>query len=262
MALTQFRVTHYLALLSLVAAAAFAQVAPVTTTSVASYGPIVAPDSIGAAWGTTLSTTIASALGTTLPTTLGSTTVMITDSAGMTFSAPLFLVSPTQINFLVPAGVALGNATLTVANPKASYTGSLLVSNVAPGIFTANGDAKGVPAAQVVRVSGGKLTYETPYQAGGAVAYTTNPINLTSSTDQVYLVLYGTGIRRHSLNPVVATINGVKVPVAYAGPQNQYPGLDQVNLGPLPTSLTGSGEVDLRLLVDGVPANTVRVAVR
>jgi uncharacterized protein (TIGR03437 family) len=59
---------------------------------------------------------------------------------------------------------------------------------------------------------------------------------------------------------VIATIGGVRVPVLYAGAQSQFPGLDQINLGPIPQSLVGKGEVDVILTVDGVPANTVRLA--
>jgi uncharacterized protein (TIGR03437 family) len=76
------------------------------------------------------------------------------------------------------------------------------------------------------------------------------------------LSLFGTGIRnRTSLGNVGVTINGIGVPAQYAGPQSQFPGLDQVNVG-LPLNLRGSGETDLILTVDGQPANTVRVNIQ
>jgi uncharacterized protein (TIGR03437 family) len=50
------------------------------------------------------------------------------------------------------------------------------------------------------------------------------------------------------------------VPVSYAGPQPEYPGLDQVNVL-LPRSLRGRGEVNVALTVDGKAANTLRVNV-
>jgi uncharacterized protein (TIGR03437 family) len=193
---------------------------------------------------------------------VGSVQVSITDSAGVKLQAPLFMVSAGQINYLVPASAALGKASVTVTTASgATVEGSLFISNVSPALFTANMDGKGVPAAQVLRVnSAGIATFEPPFQMGSGNIFVTNPINLSPATDKVYLILYGTGIRRHSLNPVKATIGGVAIPVLYAGAQSQYAGLDQVNLGPLPQSLAGTGEVDLVLLVDGVPANTVRVA--
>jgi len=184
------------------------------------------------------------------------------DSTGAKLgAAQLYMVAAGQINFLVPANIALGKATVTVTSGGSTIAqGMLLVSNVAPSIFTADMTGKGVPAAQVLRVTpAGVPSIELPFRAGAGTSFVAVPINV-SSADKLYLMLYGTGIRRHSLNPVKATIAGINVPVLYAGPQSQYPGLDQVNLGPLPQTLAGKGEVDLVLTVDGVPANVVRVA--
>ena len=49
--------------------------------------------------------------------------------------------------------------------------------------------------------------------------------------------------------------------VAYAGPQAEFNGLDQVNLN-VPPSLAGAGEVPVILTVDGVTANVVIVNVK
>ena len=88
------------------------------------------------------------------------------------------------------------------------------------------------------------------------------PIDLGPATDQVYLVLYGTGLRfRTALTAVKATIGGVAADVVYAGLQNDYVGLDQVNIL-LPRSLLGRGDVDVVLTVDGQMANTVRVNIK
>lgn len=228
----------------------------------ASYGPVVAPDAIAAAWGTNLASATTAATSATLPSSLGGVAVSIKDSAGSTTTAQLYLVSSGQINFLVPSTVALGQATVLVSGPNGTtFTGKLQVSNVAPAIFTANATGQGVPAAQVLRVhADGTSVYQQPFAGAAAGSFTPSPISLTPSTDQVYLILYGSGIRHHSLNPVKATINGVTVPVLYAGMQSQFAGLDQVNVGPLPASLAGTGTVNLILYVDGVPANTVQLA--
>jgi uncharacterized protein (TIGR03437 family) len=73
------------------------------------------------------------------------------------------------------------------------------------------------------------------------------------------LALFGTGIRGGS--PVTATVNGTTAPVSYAGPQLDYPGLDQVNIG-LPASLAGSGNVAIQVTVKGVAANMVNVVIQ
>ncbi|MGH6892399.1 MAG: pre-peptidase C-terminal domain-containing protein [Dongiaceae bacterium] len=89
------------------------------------------------------------------------------------------------------------------------------------------------------------------------------PIDLGPATDDVYLILYGTGIRlRSSLGMVTARVGGVTVPVLFAGATPGLIGLDQINLGPLPRSLAGRGEVDVTLTVDGKVANAVRVSFR
>jgi uncharacterized protein (TIGR03437 family) len=78
----------------------------------------------------------------------------------------------------------------------------------------------------------------------------------------VYLILYGTGIRNRSLlASVTANIGGTNVPVLYAGVQPSFDGLDQVNLT-LPLSLSGSGEINIVLTVDGQTANVVTINIQ
>jgi uncharacterized protein (TIGR03437 family) len=88
--------------------------------------------------------------------------------------------------------------------------------------------------------------------------YDDAPINLGPAGEQVYLVLYGTGIRH--AGAVAASVNGVSLPVAYYGAQSQYPGLDQLNLE-VPGSLAGAGLVNLVITVDGQAANTVTFSI-
>jgi uncharacterized protein (TIGR03437 family) len=64
------------------------------------------------------------------------------------------------------------------------------------------------------------------------------------------------------LSAVTATVGGIAVPVLYAGPQSEYPGLDQVNIGPLPASLGGRGQLTIAMKVDGKDTPAVTVAIR
>jgi uncharacterized protein (TIGR03437 family) len=83
-----------------------------------------------------------------------------------------------------------------------------------------------------------------------------------SANTTVYLILYGTGIRnRSSLANVTININGTDVPVLYAGLQPSYEGLDQINVQ-LPQSLSGSGQVNVILTVDGQTANVVTIDIQ
>ena len=56
------------------------------------------------------------------------------------------------------------------------------------------------------------------------------------------------------------TVDGVPVPFSGPVPQGQFEGLDQLNIGPLPRSLAGRGEVEIVVTVDGKQANVVTAA--
>ncbi|MBI3934880.1 MAG: hypothetical protein HY316_09310 [Acidobacteria bacterium] len=224
--------------------------------SAASYGAALAPESIATAFGPKLATGTAFATSIPLPTVLADTKVMVTDGAGVDRVAPLFFVFPTQIAFQIPAGTAPGVALITVTSGDGTISlGSAPVFAAAAGLFSADASGRGLAAAAVVRVrADGSQSYE-PVLVGG-------PIDLGPETDQLILVLYGTGIRgRTALSAVTITVGGVNTPVLYAGPQNEFAGLDQVNVA-LPRSLAGRGEADVLLTVDGLPANTVTVNIR
>ena len=61
---------------------------------------------------------------------------------------------------------------------------------------------------------------------------------------------------------VAATVGGQAIEVAGPAPAAGFAGVDQVNLGPLPRSLAGAGEVKIALTVDGLSANVVTVNIR
>ena len=137
-------------------------------------------------------------------------------------------------------------------------TGTVLVSQVMPGLFTAYPNGVGAPAAAaIIAHSDGSQTSQLTYtnQCSATAGCAPEPINLTSS-DALYLELFGTGIRHvSSLSAVTATVNGQSVAVQYAGPSG-YVGEDQVNIQ-IPASLYQSGPVNLVLTVNGQAANTV-----
>ena len=231
--------------------------------SAASYDSSpVAEESIATAFGANLAGSTIAAASYPLPTILGTTQVMVTDSAGVTRPAPLIYVSPLQIDYEVPPQTANGLAAVSVTNNgNAVAAGSMLIAEIAPGLFTANTSGQGVASAQLVTTDAiGAQSIAPIYQCGSAAGSCVSvPIAVNTPGSAVVLELYGTGIRnRNSVTNVKCSIGGTAVPVAFAGPQGQFAGLDQVNV-PLPASLAGKGEVDLVLTVDGVAANTVRI---
>ena len=180
-------------------------------------------------------------------------------------AAPLFFVSPTQINYLIPEGTVPGAAKIVIANKGAVVsTGTVQVTEMAPAFFTANADGKGAPAAYAIRVKADNSQVSEAVAQFDAVQkkFVPTPINLGPQEEQIFLVLFGTGIRYYSsMNNVKATIASVESEVHYAGPQGQYVGLDQVNIR-VPRSALVGGEVDLVLSVDGMKSNPVRVHIR
>ena len=227
--------------------------------SAAAPSSAVAPNSLASLYGANLAPGVAQASVQPLPLVLGSVTLSVTDAAGVERAAPLLYVSPGQINFEVPDGTAPGLATLVVAG----QTFTAAVQPVAPTLFSMNGAGSGVAAATaiVVQAANPSLQSSVPvFQCAGSSCASV-PIVLGVDTS-VYVSFFGTGIRnRSSLANVAVTINGIGVPVLYAGPAPGFTGLDQVNAG-LVLSLRGSGESNVVLTVDGQAANTVTINVQ
>ncbi|MFN0121618.1 MAG: hypothetical protein ACKV2V_14085 [Blastocatellia bacterium] len=234
--------------------------------SAASYqGDEMAADSIVSLFGAQLATGVGVAAGLPLPLSLAGTRVSVTDSAGVARPAPLFFVSPTQINALIPAETAPGAAFFDIIGDDGEISRApTRIARVAPGLFAANGDARGPAAALVLRVGpGGAQTYEaaTRYDATQN-RYVNAPIQMGAAAEEPYLLLFGTGLRnRLSLSGMQLNAGGRPMEILYAGEAPGFAGVDQINAR-LDRSLIGRGELVMTLLVDGRPANTVTISVR
>ncbi len=218
-----------------------------------------------AAFGTNLATHTAMAAAVPLPTELAGTRVTITDSRGFKRDAPLYFVSPGQINYQIPPETAEGIARISIVKSDGlTLLGVVAIASVAPAIFTVDASGAGLPAAVALRVSAdGKQAYEPIVRFDRATnRFAAVPINLDAQTDQVFAVLYGTGIRgRSALSQVKCLIDGIACEVQFAGAADEFTGVDQVNVR-LPGILIGRGEVDAVLTVDGKTANTVRLNIK
>jgi uncharacterized protein (TIGR03437 family) len=220
-----------------------------------------APESFVSAFGANLASDTLAAAAQPLPATLAGTTVRVRDSAGTERQAGLQFVSPGLVNYLMPPGTAVGNAVVTISNGAVISQQTVRIETVAPGIFTANSDGQGAPAAFVVRASGGRTTTEFAFSLEGN-RFVPAPIDFGPAGDQLVLVLFGTGIRnRTSLANVSARIGGTAAAPLFAGAQGEFAGLDQVNLT-IDRSLAGSGLVTVNLTVDGKTANPVQLRFR
>jgi hypothetical protein len=100
-------------------------------------GPL-APGSLVTAFslfGTALATSTDTATSATWPTILAGAAVTVKDAAGVSHNAPIYYASPTQINYLLPADCALGNATVTIAAGGASSNGNISIKASYPNLF-------------------------------------------------------------------------------------------------------------------------------
>lgn len=258
-----------------------AAVASLSTVSAADFNfragfcshPTVAQESIASTFGTDLAATTQIATSQPLPTVLAGTSVKIKDAANTEREAPLFFVSPTQINFQVPPGTALGTASINIVrNGQVVKEGNVHITDFQLTLFTADASGKGFPAAVAYRLkANGAESYEPisrfdPVQ-GKLVAV---PIEFGDETEQLFLVLFGTGgivtvgvgnNTQTNLQSYEITIGGTPAQVTYVGLQPSYVGLVQTNVL-LPRSLMGRGDAEVKLRAIGREANPVTINIR
>ncbi len=228
---------------------------PATTVNSASFrGGSFSANSIAAVFGNGLATAAVAALTPSLPLAIGGTSVTVRDSLGITRQAPLYFVSASQVNYVIPAGTAPGNATISILGPGTVATGTLAISGTAPGLYSADGTGRGTAAAGITTIhSDGSSDFTLA--SGG-------PIDLSRPDDQVFCTLYGTGIRNRTLlENVSLQLGSVTVPALYAGTQPSYEGFDQINFR-IPRSLAGKGTVSLLLTADNATSNSVTLSFR
>lgn len=216
-------------------------------THAASYADAVSPGGWASAFGLDLALRSESA-SAPFPGELAGTRLTITDALGQLHVGALAAVGPTQVNFLVPPGAAAGPAMVRVENAfGAGAEGAALIVAVAPGLFSADGTGRGLPAGTWMRVAPDGARTEGPL-AG--------PLERGPPGSRLFLVLYGTGLA--GAREVEARVGGLPAQVLFAGPQG-LPGLDQVNLL-LPDLTPGLTELVVRC--DGRAAGPLQVELR
>ena len=222
---------------------------PLAVVNAANYrAGFIAPDSIVAAFGTNLAARTETAQALPLPLTLAGTSVTVNG-----VSAPLFFVSPNQINFAVPPGIATdesGTAQVIVSSPLGTFAlGTISIAQTSAAIFTADASGQG-EAAALATVDG--------------ITYQPSPFDVLVNGAPNILVLYGTGFRHASA--VTVSIGGQAARVLYAGAQGSFVGLDQLNVE-IPRSLASAvrnapQRTEVTVSVNGAEAGQVYVMLR
>ncbi|HEX8354300.1 MAG TPA: lamin tail domain-containing protein, partial [Pyrinomonadaceae bacterium] len=151
-------------------------------------------------------------------------------------AAQLFYVSPTQINFQLPAGLDGGTADVSVVNHDGFETrGQVGVVRAAPGVFTANGLGSG----EVLALDNFTLR--------------PGPFDVTDDAgDPRRLIIFCTGLRDAAR--VEVSVGGRAARVEAVVPSPDLPGLDQLHVA-LPSSFRGAGAASLVVRADGSESN-------
>ena len=227
----------------------------------ASFSPeaVVSPGSIASLFGMNLAAATVAATWLPLPTMLAGTEVLVNDTP-----APLFFVSPSQINFQMPFEVTGTTVRIVVASggvrgPEAMVPVMVRVAPAAPGIFTAVAGGRG-PGA-VLNEDFSPNSAENPAAVGSVVqifATGLGPTDAPLATGQP-----GASSPPFNLTamvPVVA-IGGASAEVLSSGMAPGFVGLYQVNAR-VPTGAPAGDEVLLEIKIGGSSSNTVTLAVR
>ncbi len=137
-------------------------VVPGAAVNGASFAAGAAPGMTLSVFGSGLASTTASASTVPLATTMAGTTATVSGVA-----APLYFVSPNQVNLQIPYEVKPGNAIVAINSPAGgSFSQSIYIAPTAPGIFTTSDGRYIVPQVSVLPDG-----YATLYLTGaGAVS--------------------------------------------------------------------------------------------
>ncbi len=216
---------------------------------------IVSSGSLVSLFGSNLAQGTEVAAAQPLPRTLAGTQVLVNDVA-----APLFFVSPTQINFQMPVeALGVQVPVIVVAGGVRGLTEAAFVAPVAPGIFSATPGGTGQGAVlnqdftlnsaqnpahpgSVIQIFATGLGATNPPISTGQPGSSAPPFNSTAQTPAVL-------------------INGVSAEVLFSAVAPGFVGLYQVN-AKVPANTPAGDAVALQIGANTQLSNTVSIAVR
>ena len=211
----------------------------------------VSPGMVAVLFGSNLADIAAAAPPGTLPTLLRNTQVLVNGVA-----APLFYVSPTQINFQVPLEISGSTAHLVVeSNGVQGPTTAVGLTTETPGIFTIpetgtgavlnedstlNSAGNPARAGLVILIFATGLGTVSPQVPAGQPA-STSPLSETVTTPAVL-------------------IEGIPAEVSYSGLAPGTVGVYQINAR-IPAGVSANASVPVQIQMGAAASNVVTVAV-
>ncbi len=228
-----------------------------------SIDAVNSPGSIVSLFGVNLATTTALADQLPLPTTLGGTQVLVDE-----VPAPLFFVSPLQINFQIPPGVSGTTVqVVVVSNGVRGLTATVEVAPEIPGIFTttqqgsgqgavllANTDVIAAPAGSIP----GRMTQ--PVARGEIVSIFCTGLGPTDPPVEAGQPAGSSPPSQTLITPVVL-VEGVPAEVLFSGLAPGFVGLYQVNVRIAAATPAGDA-VTLQIQIGGQSSNMATIAVQ
>ena len=216
-------------------------------TNAASYAQQISPGALATVWGTFGAS--AGATAAPWPATFNGVTVSVNGT-----QAPVYYVSPGQINFQVPWGTATGTAAVQVGvNGGSSNTLNVPVVSAGPGLFFSG-------SAAIVQNQDYSLNGPSNAAAGGSYIFA----YLTGSGPVSPPVADGTVAPESPLATATATasakIGTANAQVAFTGLTPGFIGLVQMNIV-VPSGLA-PGDYPLTVTIDGQTSNSGNVSVK
>ncbi len=214
------------------------------------------PETTGGAWATAggnfAGVTSLTAPTLPFPKTLNGVSVTVDGVA-----APVYFVSQSQINFLIPYAVEPGLKPVVVTTSAGALNGSVRVLRSAPGIFVQ--DTANPPKGAILNQNSSLNTSGNPARRGEVIQiYGTGAGRVQGGT-----VVDGAGVTGllSSVSTPQVFIGGVEATVQFSGLTPGVAGLWQVNAF-IPDRAFLNGRVPVRIFIDGLDSNEVAVFVQ
>jgi uncharacterized protein (TIGR03437 family) len=218
----------------------------------ASFAQNLSPGALVSIFGTGMASGTASpAGGFPLPSILNGTQVLVNGTA-----APLFFVSPTQINYQMPMEASAPASVAVASAGSTSSPVSLNLSPAAPGIFTSTGSQ-----ASALNADFSTNSPSNPAATGTYVQVFVTGLGITDPPLATGLPGNLTAPLNQTVVTPTATVGFVSAPVLFSGAAPGFIGLYQCNVA-IPGGVATGDAVPVIITAAGKSSNTATIAIR
>ena len=227
---------------------------PLAVVNAASFAPAgnpISPGEFVTLYGTNLAKSSQTATPP-YPPTLNGVTVLINNK-----QAPLYFVSPGQINALVPYSTSGATATIVVQNGSNSNTVTVPVAPTAPGVYSL--DQSGSGPGAILHADFGLVNSSRPAAAGETVLIYLTGLGAVNPPVNDGTAGSGTTLS-NAVTDLLVLVAGQPGAVGYKGLAPGFPGLYQINVT-LPTTLSGGGNLPLAIQTNNAYHDQVDIPV-